>query len=78
MRKKERKLCVITSMMKKRTFKNRGQQKKKAKHDNIDDNERTVEKIWQKGKKRTHNHLNDDEKRTVNRNTRKREESYLW
>ena len=44
MRKKERNLCVITSMMKKRTFKNRGQQKKKAKHDNIDDNDRTVEK----------------------------------
>ena len=51
-RKKERKFCVITSMVTKRKNETRGQQKKKEKLDSFDDNEKEqLKKYEKKGKK---------------------------
>ena len=72
MRKKERKLCVMILMMKKRTFKKEYNKRKRERCDNIYDNKREVKKENSSRKKEKHNNLGDNEKENL-RQYRKKE-----
>ena len=76
-RKKGRKPCVITSMMNKITFKNRGQKKrKKAKRDNLNvDEKEQWRKYKEKGKTAMLDNLGSDEKEQVRKEVKKRKMS---